>query len=73
MCAIRLTNAARIQTLVSSVLLLAVSGSETIEPVFPVENDARIAAINEQYVFADMHSHPSRLHRADVEALRRKR
>ena len=36
------------------------------EPLSPAEADARIAAINEQHVFADMHAHPSRFHRADV-------
>ena len=31
--------------------------------------DTRIARINEAYVFADMHAHPSRFHRANVETI----
>ncbi len=36
----------------------------------PVENvDARLAGINGRFVFADMHAHPSRFHRANVETV----
>lgn len=38
-------------------------------PVIPPEMESRIAAINERYVFADLHAHPSRFHRANVEAV----
>lgn len=31
--------------------------------------DARVLAIHEQFVFADMHAHPSRFHRANVESI----
>ena len=52
----------------------------TIIPVFaactsvPVEApaptpDPRVLAIHEQTVFADMHAHPSRFHRANVESI----
>lgn len=39
------------------------------EPAFPPAADQRIAAINARYVFADMHAHPSRFHRANVETI----
>lgn len=47
---------------------LGIAACET-EPTFPAEADRRIAAINERYVFADMHAHPSRFHRANVESI----
>ncbi len=37
-----------------------------IEALMP---DARVVAIHEQAVFADMHAHPSRFHRANVESI----
>lgn len=45
--------------------LLACSESPQPEPVV----DARVLAIHEQSVFADMHAHPSRFHRANVESI----
>ena len=36
---------------------------------FSAEIDARIAGIHERFVFADMHAHPSRFHRANVEMI----
>lgn len=36
------------------------------EPPSTPDNAARIAAIHERQVFADMHAHPSRFHRANV-------
>ena len=33
------------------------------------EREQRIAAIHERYVFADIHAHPSRFHRANVERI----
>lgn len=45
-------------------------GTEKIQPAtYTPEIEARIAAISQQYVFADMHSHPSRFHRANVETI----
>lgn len=38
------------------------------EPVAP-ELEARIDAIHERFVFADIHAHPSRFHRANVERI----
>ena len=35
----------------------------------PREREQRIAAIHERYVFADIHAHPSRFHRANVERI----
>lgn len=57
------------QTLYISVILLIFSGCEQQDPGFPVEMDAKIASINERFVFADMHAHPSRFHRANVDAI----
>ena len=39
------------------------SGSETSTP------DERVAAIHENHVFADIHAHPSRFHRANIEKI----
>ncbi len=39
------------------------SGSETSTP------DERVAAIHEKHVFADIHAHPSRFHRANIEKI----
>lgn len=36
---------------------------------YPPDIEARILAISENYMFADMHAHPSRFHRADVETI----
>lgn len=51
-------------------LLLAACTSTPPAPSVPadisVEIDARIENINRQFVFADMHAHPSRFHRSDV-------
>jgi membrane dipeptidase len=41
---------------------------ETVAEI-PAELAARIASIHETTVFADMHGHPSRFHRADVERI----
>lgn len=60
---------ANVLTLYISVMILGLSGCEKREPPFPADMDAKIAAINEQYVFADMHAHPSRFHRADVASI----
>lgn len=49
----------------SFVLVAACDKAPTISP----EMDAKIAAINEAYVFADMHAHPSRFHRENVETI----
>ena len=38
-------------------------------PVEETSPDPRIAAIHEQSVFADMHAHPSRFHRENVESI----
>ena len=38
-------------------------------PTIPADLDSRIAAINEKYIFADMHAHPSRFHRENVESI----
>lgn len=39
------------------------SGSETSTP------DERVASIHEKHVFADIHAHPSRFHRANIEKI----
>ena len=50
-------------------ILLAVSGCGKEPATFPAEIDLRIRAIHEHFVFADMHAHPSRFHRADVDTI----
>lgn len=60
---------ANLLTLYTGSLILVISGCERQEPAFPADMDTKIAAINEQYVFADMHAHPSRFHRANVESI----
>lgn len=52
------------------------NGAETTEETTatePVSGETaeRIAAINERFAFADVHAHPSRFHRADVERITR--
>lgn len=55
--------------ILSCVAILGLCGCEPVTTPFPAEVDARIQAINERYVFADMHAHPSRFHRANVEII----
>ncbi|MDH3821943.1 MAG: hypothetical protein OEU59_12525, partial [Gammaproteobacteria bacterium] len=38
-------------------------------PVALPEPDPRVVAIHEQSVFADMHAHPSRFHRSNIEGI----
>lgn len=51
------------------VALTVIAGCERAPTEFSVDADARIQAINERYVFADMHAHPSRFHRANRETI----
>ena len=55
-----------------AILAMAVVGvscnSEKITE-YPADVEERIANIAENFIFADMHSHPSRFHRADVETI----
>ncbi|MDH3647893.1 MAG: dipeptidase [Gammaproteobacteria bacterium] len=61
--------------LIAATLLLG--ACETVQDKKPVpitagippDVDARIAKIHESFVFADMHAHPSRFHRANVEKI----
>ena len=59
----------KVEALYISVIILILSGCEKQDPGFPAEMDAKIASINERFVFADMHAHPSRFHRANVETI----
>lgn len=47
---------------------MSLAGCE-FEPSAVVEPDPRVVAIHEQTVFADMHAHPSRFHRENVETI----
>ena len=58
-----------VKTLVTFAFVLVLAGCEKAPPSFPAEMDSRIAKIHETYVFADMHAHPSRFHRANVETV----
>jgi len=49
------------------VVLLSVACTSTPE-VAPMP-DARLIAIHDQSVFADMHAHPSRFHRRNIESI----
>ena len=52
-----------------SITLLAIAACQpaAVEPpAVATEPDPRVVAIHEQAVFADMHAHPSRFHRANV-------
>jgi len=40
-----------------------------VPPPAPPQPEARVIAIHEHAVFADMHAHPSRFHRANVESI----
>ena len=51
------------------VVVVALCGCATSKIEIPDDVDARIAAISARYVFADMHAHPSRFHRANVETI----
>jgi membrane dipeptidase len=51
------------------VMLVTLAGCEESAPPISSEMDKRIAEINETWVFADMHAHPSRFHRANVETV----
>lgn len=57
----------RIMPLALVVFLAACERQPAVE--YSPEFDERLARIGEQYVFADMHSHPSRFHRANVEMI----
>jgi hypothetical protein len=55
--------------------ILVFGGCQTTPAELPVaadaglpSPDARVVAIHEQAVFADMHAHPSRFHRANIES-----
>ncbi len=51
-------------------LLLLVAACATTPPEAPLpEPDPRVVAIHEFTVFADMHAHPSRFHRANIESI----
>ena len=50
-------------------LVLALAACEPSATVVEVTPDPRIAAIHETVVFADMHAHPSRFHRDNVETI----
>lgn len=67
----RLTIASQMTKAARYLVILGVAGCVATPPgtvPTPVsgEMDARIAAISERWVFADMHAHPSRFHRANV-------
>ena len=49
-------------------ILLITTGCDS-PPSTPAEMEEKIAAIHEQYVFADIHSHLSRFHRENVETI----
>ena len=51
-----------------SSLFTACGKAPTTSAISP-EIDARIASINDTYVFADIHAHPSRFHRENVETI----
>lgn len=51
------------------ILLALISCDKSATVDYPPEVEARIAAINGGHVFADMHSHPSRFHRANIETI----
>jgi len=55
--------------IVAVLLVAALGGCGDKPPEFPMETDIRIRAIHEHFVFADMHAHPSRFHRNDVETI----
>ena len=57
----------QVSILVPLALIAACEREPTIE--YSPEFEDRLAAINERYVFADMHAHPSRFHRANVESI----
>jgi membrane dipeptidase len=52
--------------LVPTLLLAAIAAAGPGESQAPSDRDRRIAAIHQKYVFADIHAHPSRFHRANV-------
>lgn len=54
------------KVIICTSIFLAVSGCGKEPATFPAETDLRIRAIHEHFVFADMHAHPSRFHRANV-------
>ena len=54
--------------LLISLSIMFVTACEEAPTISP-EMDSRIAAINETYVFVDMHAHPSRFHRENVETI----
>ena len=58
-----MTHPRAIALLVAAPLLFAapLTGQED-----PATRERRTAAIHERWVFADMHAHPSRFHRANV-------
>ena len=49
--------------------LLAACASSVTAPTPSAAPDPRVLAIHQQTVFADMHAHPSRFHRANVESI----
>ncbi|MDH3747391.1 MAG: dipeptidase [Gammaproteobacteria bacterium] len=49
--------------------LVVLCGCATGKIEIPDDVDTRIAAINARYVFADMHAHPSRFHRENIETI----
>ena len=53
---------------IATISMLIATGCDS-PPSIPAEMEAKIAAINEAYVFADVHSHLSRFHRENVETI----
>lgn len=53
---------------IATIFLLITAGCDK-PPGTPEAMDAKIAAIHEEFVFADSHSHLSKFHRANVEAI----
>lgn len=58
----------RAMPILSAVLLLAACTATPVEAPAP-EPDPRVLAIHDFSVFADMHAHPSRFHRANIESI----
>jgi len=59
----------RITEIVPLLLIAAGLAACDTETAAVVEPDARVVAIHEQTVFADMHAHPSRFHRENIETI----
>jgi len=59
----------RSKIIIPALMILAIGGCDKKPEPFALETDLRIRAIHEHFVFADMHAHPSRFHRADVDTI----